>query len=52
MIVTRTPGSSSLRRRQSMISPRSALFSALRFSGRFRVMRRTYGAGSSTTMTV
>ena len=33
--------------RASMSSPRSGWLSALRFSGRLRVMRRTPGAGSS-----
>jgi hypothetical protein len=32
------------------ISARSRLFSALRFSGRFRVMRRTPGRGESSRM--
>src|SRR2546426_3436601 len=34
-----------------MIPPRSAWLSALRFSGRFSVMRRTCGAGSSIRTT-
>src|SRR5262252_1903381 len=34
-----------------MIAPRSAWFSALRFSGRFSVTRRTCGAGSSMRTT-
>src|ERR1700760_4372560 len=48
MIVTETSPSRSAASNTSKISPRRRLFSALRFSGRFRVMRRTRGRGSST----
>src|ERR1700760_2055014 len=48
MIVTETSPSRSAASNTSKISPRRRLFSALRFSGRFKVMRRTRGRGSST----
>jgi len=45
-----TSGSRSACSSTSKISLRKRLFSALRFSGRFNVMRRTRGRGSSTMM--
>jgi hypothetical protein len=52
MIVTRTSGSRSCASSVVKISARNALFSALRFSGRFSVMRRTPAAGASIRMCV
>src|SRR5262245_48333059 len=45
--MTRTCGSASASCSAAMISPRRPWFSALRFSGRLRVILRTCGAGSS-----
>ncbi|MEZ5373436.1 MAG: hypothetical protein R2704_12005 [Microthrixaceae bacterium] len=50
-IITRTSGSWSASRRACISSARSWWLSALRFSGRLRVRRRTCSAGSSTTST-
>src|SRR4051812_21112894 len=51
MIVTDTSGSASWARNVSRIAPRSGCTRLLRLSGRFIVMRRTRGAGSSTRIT-
>src|SRR6476646_9033180 len=50
MTVTRTESSRSASRVAARISRRRVALSALRFSGRFRVIRRTIGAGSSSRM--
>src|SRR4051812_1188287 len=51
MIITEISGSASPARRPSNTAARRSLDRALRFSGRFRVNRRTRGAGSSTSRT-
>src|SRR5215467_3737201 len=48
---TFTSGSASASCRAARMAPRSSLFSALRFSGRFIVSRRTPGRGVSITST-
>src|SRR5262245_51168608 len=51
MIVSDTSGSWSCARSVSRIAPRNGWMRLLRLSGRFIVMRRTRGRGSSTTIT-